>query len=1239
MGLKITKKVIFSIFLIIILAIPAFGATRYLLVAPGETWNPAGVKGGAPNPQTSGVPFNVTVYAINDLTNEPVNTSASDLDLSASQTVAYSPDPTTVNLSSPNSSATPVLNSKKIIQATISSAVVNGAVGLYANNLPTSVGIQPGSVTITTQKINQFTFCALTTNKTAGTSFNISVTAQDSGAAAVTSFYGIASLTAVYGGQNITVNLGNVTFTAGVAVNVPVVLYDATAAGQKVTFYCSYPALSLTSPSTAGGFSVDANASSPRLLIIGPGQTYLPGTATGNGRVSVSEAMTQRTAGTPFSVNIIACDAYWNTNTAITGNVSITSADPQFTPVVVALSSGVATTTITLKTVGAGAQNITVSHVPAIAADDIDTAPMTFSTIDHFKVVNTISTVNTEQEITALVSARDLYENTVTSYAGPVDVSVYTGGYPGGTLLSTDKWDFSGGTFNGISGIASIRLYIFKKVFSAAILVADDSDSNKKGATNSFDVLAGTLSKILLLAPGDAHDAGSKTTFGKVPGADAQTVGQDFTFDVYATDYFGNIIDTVTDNVVIDSSDLSATVNSSPVPFTIALAEGKSQCHFIFRTFSVGVGTRTISAADSTNPGIVSGNSNDYTDTISVSAGNVAYFEIGGMPSSRAAGASFNPVIRARDQFGNVKTDYTGVVYVSSNLDYTLPNASTIDVTSTASVQDTTGQYSYKWAVTFTAQGERADLIARFYRAGTQTAQLFVSDSFNDTPNMVSFTGHVGFSSFVTVTAGSTPKKFQVIVPGVTARPGTTLGETGTPTGQGISQNFTVRVNMCDDYYNVVTTATQQFTVTTSNNGNSNIDGTGSLPTTRNLSSGTRTFTIKCGSPSNSYIITASTNASGIASDTSQPVSIFDVYGFMITTTSGGPIGAQTAGVPFMVSITAVDSNGQILMGFNNFDVNLAASNNYPDLPCIYPVKSPLFTKGLAVFEVTMYRASQSTPIWMGGQITFSVAFGNMTPIPSNSFNLVPAAPKGTLIIFEGMEHMPGISPFADGIQASDIKGYDINKNPKYVMAGTNSTMNVMIVDEFFNRCFNLGSNSVTISSSDPRASLGGIDLSRTVSLTAGGAIFSDMVLKTVGTTGLRTVTADGGYANNFTTDPIHVYHNDTLHHFTVDAPVTPVTAGEPFNIVVKAMDEWDNVHDNGWNVGKPFSKPITLQCQTGANTMSPTAYALVNGEATISTKIFKGGEFEAYITANFGTPNGRSADIATVANVFKGCS
>ncbi|HRU40050.1 MAG TPA: hypothetical protein P5511_09245, partial [Candidatus Goldiibacteriota bacterium] len=400
------------------------------------------------------------------------------------------------------------------------------------------------------------------------------------------------------------------------------------------------------------------------------------------------------------------------------------------------------------------------------------------------------------------------------------------------------------------------------------------------------------------------------------------------------------------------------------------------------------------------------------------------------------------------------------------------------------------------WYVTFTA-GQATLTDMSFRRAGS--ARLFVSTVQTDTPDLQ--TGIWGISTAITVSPG-TVNRMQIIPPGMTARPGTAAGITGTPLGQVVADTFTVTVNACDTWWNIITSgvgATDSFQLTTSDNANAWAARTGQTlarpPITNGaLSAGSALMDVRYDVFTTNFTISVSSYRGGVSAYTTPFIYIFDVDHFTIKGESTVNISDQQVGVPFTITITAYDAVNNIMTGFSGISVALRSSNQYSDSEyTLTPTKSVTFTAGVAVMQVTMYRAQTS---FTGAGVFIETTFGNKKS-QSNNFNLWWGPVTNVLVRTAGMTHKPGLAH----VGIPGYKGYE--GSPITVEAGQQFQVEVLYLDSNYNRVWTLPTTYCKLTSSDPLASDGAIQLASGnvhVTITAGIYQTSSFRLRTVGT-------------------------------------------------------------------------------------------------------------------------------------------
>jgi hypothetical protein len=1086
-----------------------------------------------------------------------------------------------------------LLNSINVTMGTSGSTI------LTVTDPPYSIYAQ-SSVTIPVQALSTFAFSTIPSGITAGTAFPIVVTAQASGGVQVTGFNGSATLTANYIGMG-PVSLGTVTFVNGVYSG-NVTLYKASVGNVTLT-------MTLASPSCTGSGTITSIAPGAlsSLVTVAPGEIFVPGTNGGTGK---SGAPSQEKAGVPFNVTVYAVDAYWNTVTAAS-TVTMTSTDINavITPTQKATTNGQASFSVQLETVSGGTQTVSAGATGATAANDI--IPLTFNTVDHFNLSNIAATKTAGAPILVNATAVDLYNNTVTTFSSSATASVYAGV----VAIPSNHYFSSGISFS--NGMATFNTTIYQAIAANANIKL--TSGAVTGSSNGFAVLNDGFVGLIFLADGQTLDQGNSSggTLGISGTPVTATVGTPYTaIKIYSVDDYDNIVPQ-NDVVSLTTSDSAALINNLAPPQSVNLSNGTGSFSITFRTG----GNMTITGTDTTTPG-----AGTAKITISVLAASLSSFEVDGLSSPTIAGASFTMKIIAKDSFGNKKTDFTGIAYVSSNTDWTLPYESTMNVTGS-----NTGAYGSLWAVTFTANdnGER-DVTASLYRAATFTAQVFVSDISTDTPSLN--TGHIGLSIPVTVTAASAVK-LQVLPPGVQSRPGTADGVNNTPTGQGLSTNFNCIVNITDSWWNIVKNApADNISVTSSDPANTLINNSAAPYSGVFLSNGTATFPVSYSNPINTFEVKVSDiSESSMTLDWSLPITIFNISDIGVFAADGSSIAAQVAGTPFSIEIVAYSAHGVTATGFTG-TVGLAAVSDYnPSQPTISTTISVTFTAGVAIMPVTIYFAQANNAI--------KATFGAVTR-QSNSFDVNPGPVMGMMVLPDGMTIMPGL-------RNDNIPGYfGYNGTPSTEEAGSMHGLTIYYIDNNYNPVYTY-SGSVQITSTDSQATVDGNLLPYQVSINSGvGYVFTstNFVLRTVGALGYQYVVArdegGGGWSNTTPKIPVR---NTVINHFGVSAPygsANLITAGVPFKVTVTAYDVYGNTC-NGVNGGTISSDLVNLISDKGANTMYPQQETLSYGVAVFDAKLFYAPDYFGAINASSGagitgTSSSNGQYIFTAQNDFK---
>src|SRR5437667_450436 len=130
-------------------------------------------------------------------------------------------------------------------------------------------------------------------------------------------------------------------------------------------------------------------------------------------------------------------------------------------------------------------------------------------------------------------------------------------------------------------------------------------------------------------------------------------------------------------------------------------------------------------------------------------------------------------------------------------------------------------------------------------------------------------------SASVTVNAGAVTK-LQILLPGETAAPGTATGKTGSPSAQtaGTAIASGIVVNAVDANWNVVTTATTNVTITSSDSNATIADDNGGTAGNMTLVAGTRTLSSFTFKTSGTRTVTATDAAGTLTANTSPNVTV-----------------------------------------------------------------------------------------------------------------------------------------------------------------------------------------------------------------------------------------------------------------------------------------------------------------------------------------------------------------------------
>ncbi len=588
-------------------------------------------------------------------------------------------------------------------------------------------------------------------------------------------------------------------------------------------------------------------------------------------------ATSPQTAGTAFNATVTAQDQYGNTATSDTELVQITSSDSAAVlPANAALVAGVQTVSVTLKT--AGSQTVSAKGLTSLVTGTSNAITVNAAAAASFTVTSP-GTAAAGQQITVVVTAKDTYGNTATSYAGTV------------AITSSDSAAVLPANSTLTSGVGSF-LVTLKTAGSQTVTAKDTANASITGSTS---VTVGTSGLAKIVVTGQPASIGAGTAFNVT---------------VTAEDFYGNVITTNTDTIAITSSDGSAVL-----PANAALVAGTKTFPVTLKT----AGSQTVTATDQTTvlspaPVTITVNPAAAT-TLAVTA-----------PGSATAGTAINVSVTAKDQYGNTATGYTGTVqFSSSDSAAALPANSTLSGgvgtfpvtlktvgsqtvtatdTVTGSITGTTGTIAVsagvvsKLVVTapgtatagtaITATVTAEDAYNNVVTSDTDTIQITSTDSAASLPPNAALSS--GTQSFLLTlkTAGNqtiTAKDITTSLSGtssaitVSAAPASKLLVTA-PANATNAVPFNFNVTAEDQYNNTVTSFPDTVTF-------SSTDGSAVLPGNSGLTNGTKQFsaTLKT---NGTQTITATDLSNGSVTGTSGSINVSTAL--IVTTSSLNPL-------------------------------------------------------------------------------------------------------------------------------------------------------------------------------------------------------------------------------------------------------------------------------------------------------------------------------------------------------------
>ncbi len=697
--------------------------------------------------------------------------------------------------------------------------------------------------------------------QTAGTSFNIQITARDTINATVTAFTGAGNTVEITSTGTLSAGSGTTaTFTNGVLASHSVTISDT-------------GSFTITATDSAGGLGSGTETGVSGSFTVDPGSLdHFLVEAAGGG------AIPTQTAAVAFNIQITAQDANNNTVTLFDGagntvDISSTGTLSAGSGTTATFSNGVlASHSVTITNTGSFTITATDSagglgggtETGVSASFTVDAGPL-----DHFVVEaqggGAIGTQGAGVAFNIQITAEDANNNTVTAFTGAGNTA---------DITSTGTLSAGGGaTATFTNGVLASHSVTISNMGSFTITATDSAGGlgtgSETGVSNSFTVDPGPVDHFVVEAAG-----------GGAIGT--QTAAVAFNIQITAEDSVNNTVTAFTgagNTVDITSSGTLSAGGGATAAFT----NGVLASHSVTVT---SAGSFTITATDSAG-GLGSGTETGVSNSFTVDPGALDHFLVeasgGGAIPTQTAAVAFNIQVTAQDANNNTVTLFDGA-------------GNTVDISSTGTLSAGSGT-----TATFTN-----GVLASHSVTITNTGSFTITAT--DSAGGLGSGTETGVSASFTVDAG--PLDHFV----VEATGGGAIGS------QGSGVAFNIQITAEDANNNTMTLFTGAGnTVDITSTGTLSAGG-GATATFTNGVLASHSVTI---TNLGSFTITATDSAGGLGTGSETGVSnSFTVDPgpldhFVVEAAGGGAIGTQTAGTSFNIQITAEDSVNNTITAFD----------------------------------------------------------------------------------------------------------------------------------------------------------------------------------------------------------------------------------------------------------------------------------------------------------------------------------
>lgn len=900
--------------------------TKLQLLSPGETAAPGTATGktGSLTAATAGSQFTITVNAV-DANWNLIATAAQTVSITSTDANAILPS---------NAALVAGTQTFNVTLNTAGTATLTAAAGGLTSNTSPLMTVNTGAFTKLQILMPGETAAPGTTNgktgspsdRTAGTSFNVTVNAVDNKWNVVNTVVDVVGLTST--DANATLPSNTVLFggTKDLSVTFKTV-GSATITASDITDGAKSTSTSPNTNIVPGAFT--------KLQLLVPGETAAPGTPSGK-----TGSPTARVEGVQFNVTVRAVDANWNIISSVGDVVGITtSAGTASLPSNTALSSG--TQTLLFTFTAPGTATITASDISDGAKSSNTSPTITINSAENPVITpatggSAISADNTGGIFVALTGPS--YQEGASGQIGlgtiilnaPSGFEFATTPQPSFTITNTGSggtdisiafasvtasqitFNVTGASTNGAKDLITwqgvkVRPTAGTPLVTQNMTLSGTASLNgvTPGVTNfgSLTVVMGAVSRIVVTLPGETFTAGS----GNSGTVTQQTAGTSFNITkLTATDQFFNIITSYSGAKTISYS------GPGGVPsYTTAVSFTNGQSTTVLTTNLKKAETTTITAGD----GSVSG---PASSSLTVAHNVFAKMQLlvpgetaapgtasgkTGTPTAHTAGSSFSITVNAVDANWNfVSTAPTNQISISSSdAGANLPSFNNLS------------GGTQTFTITLNTVGNQT-ITATNNTDGSKTA--------NTSPSIP-----VNSASYT---------KLILLLPGETATPGTSPGKTGTPTAQTAGTSFNVTVNAVDNTWNLVNTVTDNIGITST-------DGYATLPANTPLVAGTKTLSVTM-KATGAGTITASDVDDGGKTPSSSNVTVnagaFTKLQILVpgetaapgsTTGKTGSPSAVSQGTSINVTVRSVDANWNLV---NSSDgIVISSSDGAATLP------------------------------------------------------------------------------------------------------------------------------------------------------------------------------------------------------------------------------------------------------------------------------------------------------------------